>query len=75
MFQAIYIYSYLDKPPLYHQIYEGSDKTEYMCKHCGKTSKSFRDLVTNICHVRYRMNRDVKDTLERATLSHCEPLL
>lgn len=68
-------YINFDNTPLYHQIYEGSDKTEYMCKHCGKTSKSFRDLVTNICHVRYRMNRDVKDTLERATLSHCEPLL
>ena len=61
--------------PLVHQIYEGSEKSEYTCKHCGKSFKSFSDLVNNTCIPRYQMNGGIPNTLYRVAMSHCEPIL
>lgn len=61
--------------PLFHQIYEGGEKSEYICKHCGKSFNSFEKLVNNTCVTRYRMNANISNSLYRVAMSHCEPIL
>lgn len=61
--------------PGYHELYEGAEKEIYTCKHCGRTSKSFSGLVTNICPIRFHENGEKYKSSERAYISMCEPML
>lgn len=32
-----------------HELYEGSEKTQYICKYCGTSASSISALTTNSC--------------------------
>ena len=33
-----------------HELYEGSEKSQYICKYCGTKSQSLTSLTGGICH-------------------------
>lgn len=71
-------------PPTYHghMKYEGSQKSEYECKNCGKKYKTIWEMVNDVCFVKARDNKDKynrnnKPGLESdiLTISRHEPAL
>lgn len=71
-------------PPTFHghMKYEGSQKSEYECKNCGKTYKTIWSMVNDVCLVKVRYNKDKynrnnKPGLESdiLTISRHEPAL
>ena len=59
----------------YHELYEGGQKSEYICKYCGRKSNTIQNLVINICPVRYRETEQQYKTSSRTCISICEPML
>ena len=39
----------LKSPIKKHELYEGSEKSQYTCKHCGMKQSSISSLVNNPC--------------------------
>lgn len=69
-------------PPAHHycQIYEGGQKSEYVCKYCGKKARTISELVFyGPCNVRHIQNIDKYGThggtAETAAISKHEPAL
>ena len=69
-------------PPAHHycQIYEGGQKSEYVCKYCGKRARTISELVFyGPCNVRHIQNIDKYGThggtAETAAISRHEPAL